>query len=136
MANNGNGAWFGVLDGDTDDWRNIRQLEAPALKLKWYQRHTDQLWNADCACGATVTGFEIQHREAAEEWHFKMAESARQRGNKYLPCGVPPKCASLGCEGTATPISDVCDSCLGKMNKLCRHMKRPSECLECRTRMS
>jgi hypothetical protein len=56
------------------------------MKLIWYKRR-DDLWNAECACGATLCGSSESEREEFETWHFARADEYRRNGNKVLLCG-------------------------------------------------
>jgi hypothetical protein len=60
------------------------------MRLVWYQRQ-DGLWNADCACHATIAGWSFDQRAEAEVGHFAVAnkERVRREGtNRQLPsCG-------------------------------------------------
>lgn len=59
------------------------------MRLIWYQRH-DSLWNAACACNATVCGIPFGQRADAEAAHFEVAreERARRAENNPIPaCG-------------------------------------------------
>ena len=51
------------------------------MKLVWYQRK-DGLWNAACACHATVIGIAYEQRTAAEAEHFRAANAERTRRAK------------------------------------------------------
>lgn len=65
------------------------------MKLIWYQRE-DGLWNAACACNASVCGLEFVCRAAAETAHFdltrmerahRVAHPERFAGNQIPACG-------------------------------------------------
>ena len=58
------------------------------MKLIWYKRQ-DGLWNAACACNATLCGTAFEQRAAAETAHFNNAHAERwQRGAHKIPaCG-------------------------------------------------
>jgi hypothetical protein len=47
------------------------------MRLVWYQRD-DGLWNAECACHATIAGVSFDRREAGEAWHFDLAGKERE----------------------------------------------------------
>ncbi len=40
------------------------------MRLVWYRRE-DHLWNAACACNATLCGVPFEQRDAAEIRHFE-----------------------------------------------------------------
>ena len=48
------------------------------MRLVWYRRE-DGLWNAACACYATICGVPFEQRAAAEAWHFDSANKERER---------------------------------------------------------
>lgn len=54
--------------------------------LIWIER-IDGLWNAECACGATLAGFREEDRTHAEGFHFVNAAAERRRGAYYPSCG-------------------------------------------------
>jgi hypothetical protein len=54
------------------------------MKMIWYRR-PDYLWNARCACGATLCGFEFEARAAAERGH---AENVIQERGAEAPWGA------------------------------------------------
>lgn len=60
------------------------------MKLNWYRR-SDGLWNADCACGSMLCGFEapnaILRGKTAESWHFDLAKARRDQGVTVPKCG-------------------------------------------------
>lgn len=56
------------------------------MLLTWYQRASDGLWNADCACGATLCGVTEELQAAMEALHIKETEKHRDR-HGYPPCG-------------------------------------------------
>lgn len=63
------------------------------MRLIWHQRK-DGLWNAACACHATISGVEFERRAHAEEWHFNQAVTERKRraehprlGSQIPACG-------------------------------------------------
>jgi hypothetical protein len=61
------------------------------VRLIWYQRQ-DGLWNAACACNATVVGVAFNERATAEEMHFEVARTDRAHhapryGSMIPPCG-------------------------------------------------
>lgn len=61
------------------------------MRLVWYQRE-DGLWNAACACNATIVGVPFEQRDAAEERHFLIADHERTfRGKSQgsLPSPIP-----------------------------------------------
>jgi hypothetical protein len=47
------------------------------MRLVWYQRQ-DGLWNAACACNATVVGIAYERRADAETAHFETARIKRE----------------------------------------------------------
>jgi len=66
------------------------------MKLVWHQRK-DGLWNAACACNASLCGVEFVCRAEAEAWHFDRAHMERKHrfettpalaaGNQIPACG-------------------------------------------------
>jgi hypothetical protein len=46
------------------------------MQLVWYQR-ADGLWNAACACNATVVGIPLEGRATAETAHFDLTRMER-----------------------------------------------------------
>ena len=66
------------------------------MKLIWCQRN-DGLWNAACACNATICGVEFEGRAQAETWHFNLTRmeraerfagsSAHAAANQITACG-------------------------------------------------
>jgi len=62
------------------------------MQLVWYQRKNG-LWNAACACNATVCGVTFEQRAWAETWHFDRTRMEREhrvtRGsdNQIPACG-------------------------------------------------
>jgi hypothetical protein len=65
------------------------------MHLIWYQRR-DGLWNAACACNASICGVMFDRRAAAETAHFDLTRSERVfragrlerfAGNQIPPCG-------------------------------------------------
>ena len=65
------------------------------MKLVWYQRQ-DGLWNAACACNASVVGIPFETRAEAEAAHVKLADKertfraedpARFKDLQIPPCG-------------------------------------------------
>lgn len=48
------------------------------MRLVWYQRG-DGLWNAECACHATIAGWSFDQRAKAEVGHFTIADKERDR---------------------------------------------------------
>ena len=65
------------------------------MRLVWYQR-SDGLWNAACACNASICGVEFERRAAAEESHLDLTITERDwrasrperfEGNQIPPCG-------------------------------------------------
>lgn len=69
--------------------RSSRDTRLQTTRLVWYQRH-DSLWNAACACNATVCGVPFSQRADAEAAHFEHAqkERARRAANNPIPaCG-------------------------------------------------
>jgi hypothetical protein len=61
--------------------------EVLAVRLVWYQR-ADGLWNAACACHATLCGVAFEGRSAAESWHFEAAANERV-GRAGTPQQIP-----------------------------------------------
>lgn len=63
------------------------------MRLVWYQR-ADGLWNAACACNATIVGVPFEQRAAAEVRHF--ATAVEERALRSRTQGHPnpiPACA-------------------------------------------
>lgn len=62
------------------------------MRLVWYQR-PDGLWNADCACCATIAGWAFEDRAKAEAGHFAYAdkERVRREDTKSPLAGCGPK---------------------------------------------
>lgn len=61
------------------------------MRLVWYQR-ADGLWNAACACNATIVGATFEQRAAAEERHFVIAgheRAFREKTQGSLPGPIP-----------------------------------------------
>jgi hypothetical protein len=59
------------------------------MRLVWYQRQ-DQLWNAACACHATVCGVPFERRGDAEIRHFELATIERaQRASRADDSQIP-----------------------------------------------
>lgn len=65
------------------------------MQLIWHQRK-DGLWNATCACNATVAGVPFERRADAEAAHseltnmertFRATNPERFAGNQIAPCG-------------------------------------------------
>lgn len=65
------------------------------MQLIWYQRQ-DGLWNAACACNASVCGVPFERRAEAEQAHFDLttmerahraAHPDRFAGNQIPTCG-------------------------------------------------
>jgi len=61
------------------------------VTLIWYRR-PDSLWNADCACGSTCCGIQLDERAACESWHFESAARDRDgdgsiHKHERPPCG-------------------------------------------------
>lgn len=60
------------------------------MKLIWHQRK-DGLWNAECACHATIAGWFLERRAEAEAAHFDLANKERIRragtANQIPACG-------------------------------------------------
>ena len=65
------------------------------MRLVWYQRQ-DGLWNAACACNASVCGVEFERRSVAEVAHFELTATERTHrtetpwrfaGNQIPACG-------------------------------------------------
>lgn len=74
----------------------FKHLGIEVRTLKWQQRQHDGLWNAACACGATLAGVGELDREEAEQRHF--ANAARERPtHNYPECG-PSDEPCLGCQ--------------------------------------
>ena len=61
------------------------------MQLVWHQRK-DGLWNAACACNATVCGVEFSRREQAEAWHFDLARMEREHRATHAPDTQIPAC--------------------------------------------
>lgn len=47
------------------------------MRLIWYQRK-DGLWNAECACHATIVGIPDACRSKTEAAHFQIADAERK----------------------------------------------------------
>jgi hypothetical protein len=82
----------GALRVNEDRWIAPR---GPAMQLIWYQRK-DGLWNATCACNATIVGHPYERRADAEAAHFEIASTERALradhperfgGNQIHDCG-------------------------------------------------
>lgn len=64
------------------------------MRLIWYRRN-DGLWNAACACNASIAGVDFEKRTAAEECHEQRANVERARraadpahfGDQIPSCG-------------------------------------------------
>lgn len=59
------------------------------MKLVWHQRR-DGLWNAACACNATICGVKFDRRAQAEAWHFDLTNMERKHrapDNQIPTCG-------------------------------------------------
>ena len=63
------------------------------MQLVWHQRK-DGLWNAACACNATVCGVPFERRAEAETAHFDLTKTERdhraaqpERFTPIPPCG-------------------------------------------------
>ncbi len=61
------------------------------MKLVWYRR-ADGLWNAACACNATLAGLPFARRAGAETAHYEVVTMERRtraaRGIEQIPdCG-------------------------------------------------
>lgn len=65
------------------------------MQLIWHRRK-DGLWNAACACNASVCGVEFERRAEAEAWHFtntcterahREKHADRFAGNQIPACG-------------------------------------------------
>lgn len=65
------------------------------MRLVWYQR-ADGLWNAACACNASVVGVPFERRADAEAAHFELTITERAHrakhpdrfaGNQIPACG-------------------------------------------------
>jgi len=56
------------------------------MRLVWYQRD-DGLWNAECACHATIAGVPDEARSDAEVWHFRRAQEDRKQRPRLPACG-------------------------------------------------
>ena len=52
------------------------------MRLVWYQRQ-DSLWNAACACNASVCGVEFERRADAEAAHFDL--TIMERASRGTP---------------------------------------------------
>jgi hypothetical protein len=63
------------------------------MRLIWHQRR-DGLWNAACACNASVCGVPFERRAQAESWHFDhtITERAHRAKNPEIFAGsqIPP----------------------------------------------
>ena len=64
--------------------------------LVWHQRK-DGLWNAACACNASICGVDFERRAEAEVWHFDLTNTERTHrtknperfaGNQIPACGA------------------------------------------------
>jgi len=64
------------------------------LRLNWYQR-ADGAWNAVCACGSSLVGFEGARRVIGEAWHFGNAEDDRKHGQDKPACGPTDNAEAL-----------------------------------------
>lgn len=80
------------------------------MRLVWYQRE-DGLWNAACACHATICGTPFDQRGDAEAAHFNHAWVERETrvrhpkrfvGNQIPPCG--PKLPEENPNSPNTPV--------------------------------
>lgn len=60
----------------------------PPRRLVWYRRE-DGLWNAACACNATICGVPFADRARAESAHFDFTYRIRAEngGNQIPGCG-------------------------------------------------
>jgi hypothetical protein len=58
--------------------------------LLWFQRPNDGLWNAPCACGATLAGEEYPS-SSVENRHFSRTHKERLDGKNYPECGPDEK---------------------------------------------
>lgn len=59
-------------------------------KLRWYQRKSDQRWNARCRCGSTLCGFAVPNLyegKSVEDWHFETAAKERKNDPTRPECG-------------------------------------------------
>jgi hypothetical protein len=65
------------------------------MRLVWYQRQ-DSLWNAACACNASICGVAFERRADAEQTHFDLTTAEREfrssrprrfAGNQIPACG-------------------------------------------------
>jgi hypothetical protein len=62
------------------------------MRLIWHQRK-DGLWNAACACNATIVGMPFERRADAEAAHVELTNMERAwnperfEGNQIPPCG-------------------------------------------------
>jgi hypothetical protein len=59
------------------------------MRLVWYQR-PDALWNAACACHATLCGVPFELRGNAEVRHFELAaveRTSRTEASQIPACG-------------------------------------------------
>ena len=52
------------------------------MQLVWHQRK-DGLWNAACACNASVCGVPFERRAEAEQAHFDLTKMERARRAKH-----------------------------------------------------
>ena len=65
------------------------------MQLVWYQRE-DGLWNAACACNASIVGVMFERRAQAEASHFaltRMEREFRAKNPKRFAGNQIPACA-------------------------------------------
>ena len=51
------------------------------MRLIWHQRK-DGLWNAACACNASICGVQFERRAEAETWHVDRTRTEREHRAK------------------------------------------------------
>jgi hypothetical protein len=64
------------------------------MRLVWYQRQ-DGLWNAACACNASVVGVPFERRADAEAAHFDLTSSERkyrEDSDRFFTSNQIPAC--------------------------------------------
>jgi hypothetical protein len=80
-----------VVD-DACEHERLSRLPPVMQKLVWHQR-PDGLWNAPCACSASIVGIQFERRAEAEEEHFTVAHEERERRHARhpgTPMEIPP----------------------------------------------